>query len=124
MKSKFQSPLRSTIIYFCTVDQKKQTQILYIVRKVIYLHLKQRNSLSQLVNNGPSVVSQSRLEVKCPLRAHSHELLYPVELITEGPLSCSSKHTFNALKLKVRTHTQLGWHGEAISHGLFLALNI
>ncbi|KAE8297986.1 Integrin alpha-5 Fibronectin receptor subunit alpha Integrin alpha-F [Larimichthys crocea] len=56
----------------------------------------------ELVNNGPSVVSQSRLEVKCPLRAHSHELLYPVELITEGPLSCSSKHTFNALKLKLQ----------------------
>lgn len=61
--------------------------------------------LFQLVNNGPSVVSQSTLQVRCPLRAHGHELLYPVEVVTEGPLSCSSKHTFNALKLKVRTHT-------------------
>uniref|UniRef100_A0A8D0A0P8 Integrin subunit alpha 5 n=1 Tax=Sander lucioperca TaxID=283035 RepID=A0A8D0A0P8_SANLU len=49
----------------------------------------------ELVNNGPSVVSQSTLEVRCPLRAHGHELLYPVEVVTEGPLSCSSKHTFN-----------------------------
>lgn len=58
-------------------------------------------SLFQLVNNGPSVVSQSTLVVRCPLRAQGHELLYPVEVVTEGPLSCSSKHTFNALKLKV-----------------------
>uniref|UniRef100_A0A7N8WKN7 Integrin alpha-5-like n=1 Tax=Mastacembelus armatus TaxID=205130 RepID=A0A7N8WKN7_9TELE len=49
----------------------------------------------ELVNNGPSVVSQSTLEVRCPLRAHGHELLYPVEVVTEGPLSCSSKTTFN-----------------------------
>ncbi|KAM6948055.1 integrin alpha-5-like [Lycodopsis pacificus] len=56
----------------------------------------------ELVNNGPSVVSQSTLEVRCPLRAHGHELLYPVEVVTEGPLSCSSKHTFNALKLKLQ----------------------
>uniref|UniRef100_A0A7N8XMG3 Integrin alpha-5-like n=1 Tax=Mastacembelus armatus TaxID=205130 RepID=A0A7N8XMG3_9TELE len=54
----------------------------------------------ELVNNGPSVVSQSTLEVRCPLRAHGHELLYPVEVVTEGPLSCSSKTTFNVLKLK------------------------
>uniref|UniRef100_A0A7N8WVC8 Integrin alpha-5-like n=1 Tax=Mastacembelus armatus TaxID=205130 RepID=A0A7N8WVC8_9TELE len=56
----------------------------------------------ELVNNGPSVVSQSTLEVRCPLRAHGHELLYPVEVVTEGPLSCSSKTTFNVLKLKLR----------------------
>ncbi|XP_028261856.1 integrin alpha-5-like isoform X2 [Parambassis ranga] len=54
----------------------------------------------ELLNNGPSVVSLSTLKVKCPLKAHGHELLYPVELLTEGPLSCSSKTTFNALKLK------------------------
>lgn len=56
----------------------------------------------ELVNNGPSVVSQSTLEVSCPLKAHSHELLYPVEVVTEGPLSCSSTTTFNALKLKLQ----------------------
>lgn len=67
-------------------------------------------SLFQLVNNGPSSVSQSLLEVRCPLRAHGHQLLYPVEVVTEGPLSCSSKHTFNALKLKVSSHTQTHTH--------------
>lgn len=56
----------------------------------------------ELVNNGPSVVSQTTLEVRCPLRAHGHELLYPVEVVSEGPLSCASKHTLNALKLKLQ----------------------
>uniref|UniRef100_A0A4W6FHN5 Integrin subunit alpha 5 n=1 Tax=Lates calcarifer TaxID=8187 RepID=A0A4W6FHN5_LATCA len=56
----------------------------------------------ELVNNGPSVVSQSTLEMRCPLRGHGHELLYPVEVVTEGPLTCSSKTTVNALKLKLQ----------------------
>lgn len=54
------------------------------------------------MNNGPSAFSQATLEVRCPLRAQGHPLLYPVEVVTEGPLSCSSKH-LNTLKLKVRT---------------------
>ncbi|KAM9813807.1 integrin alpha-5-like [Neosynchiropus ocellatus] len=54
----------------------------------------------ELVNNGPSIVSQSMLEVRCPLRVQGLELLYPVRIETEGPLTCSSKHTFNALKLQ------------------------
>nr|XP_020502996.1 integrin alpha-5-like [Labrus bergylta] len=56
----------------------------------------------ELVNNGPSLVSHSTLKVSCPLRAPGHELLYPVEVVTEGPLSCSSKHTLNALRLKLQ----------------------
>uniref|UniRef100_A0A669EE15 Integrin subunit alpha 5 n=1 Tax=Oreochromis niloticus TaxID=8128 RepID=A0A669EE15_ORENI len=56
----------------------------------------------ELVNNGPSVVSQTSLVVKCPLKAHGHWLLYPLEVVTEGPLSCSSKTTLNALKLKLQ----------------------
>ncbi|XP_003973819.2 integrin alpha-5-like [Takifugu rubripes] len=55
----------------------------------------------ELVNNGPSAFSQATLEVRCPLRAQGHPLLYPVEVVTEGPLSCSSKH-LNTLKLKLR----------------------
>ncbi|XP_057702075.1 integrin alpha-5-like isoform X1 [Corythoichthys intestinalis] len=57
----------------------------------------------ELVNNGPSTVSQTTLLVRCPLRAHGHDLLYPVEVLTEGPLSCSSKHALNALKLKLQS---------------------
>ncbi|CDQ92085.1 unnamed protein product [Oncorhynchus mykiss] len=56
----------------------------------------------ELVNNGPSMISQSVLELRCPLRAQGHELLYPVEIITQGPLNCSSNHTLNALKLKLQ----------------------
>uniref|UniRef100_A0A674PAU8 Integrin subunit alpha 5 n=1 Tax=Takifugu rubripes TaxID=31033 RepID=A0A674PAU8_TAKRU len=40
----------------------------------------------ELVNNGPSAFSQATLEVRCPLRAQGHPLLYPVEVVTEGPL--------------------------------------
>uniref|UniRef100_A0A8C6UYU1 Integrin subunit alpha 5 n=1 Tax=Neogobius melanostomus TaxID=47308 RepID=A0A8C6UYU1_9GOBI len=57
----------------------------------------------ELVNIGPSVISQSTLEVRCPLSAQGQGLLYPVELVTQGPLTCSSQHTFNALKLKGTT---------------------
>uniref|UniRef100_A0A3Q2PNR3 Integrin subunit alpha 5 n=1 Tax=Fundulus heteroclitus TaxID=8078 RepID=A0A3Q2PNR3_FUNHE len=60
----------------------------------------------ELVNNGPSVVSQTTLEVRCPLSVQGHALLYPVELVTVGPLSCSSRTTFNAKKLKVRIHNK------------------
>uniref|UniRef100_A0A4W5P4Q6 Integrin subunit alpha 5 n=1 Tax=Hucho hucho TaxID=62062 RepID=A0A4W5P4Q6_9TELE len=56
----------------------------------------------ELVNNGPSMISQSVLELRCPLRAQGHDLLYPVEVITQGPLNCSSNHTLNALKLKLQ----------------------
>ncbi|CAB1354222.1 unnamed protein product, partial [Coregonus sp. 'balchen'] len=59
----------------------------------------------ELVNNGPSMISQSVLELRCPLRAQGHDLLYPVEVITQGPLNCSSNHTLNALKLKLQPPT-------------------
>uniref|UniRef100_A0A672GGC8 Integrin subunit alpha 5 n=1 Tax=Salarias fasciatus TaxID=181472 RepID=A0A672GGC8_SALFA len=62
----------------------------------------------ELVNDGPSTVLASTLELRCPLKAHGFELLYPVQTETEGPLRCSSTTTFNALKLKVRT--PLGEH--------------
>ncbi|CAN9512122.1 unnamed protein product [Ophioblennius macclurei] len=62
----------------------------------------------ELVNDGPSMVSVSTLELRCPLKAHGHELLYPVEVVTEGPLSCSSKTAFNALKLKLQPPTADG----------------
>lgn len=62
----------------------------------------------ELVNIGPSVISQSTLEVRCPLRAQGQGLLYPTELITKGPLTCSSEHTFNALKLKLQPPTTQG----------------
>uniref|UniRef100_A0A672GG91 Integrin subunit alpha 5 n=1 Tax=Salarias fasciatus TaxID=181472 RepID=A0A672GG91_SALFA len=59
----------------------------------------------ELVNDGPSTVLASTLELRCPLKAHGFELLYPVQTETEGPLRCSSTTTFNALKLKLRSPT-------------------
>lgn len=59
----------------------------------------------EVVNIGPSVISQSTLEVRCPLRAQGQGLLYPVELLTKGPLTCSTHHNFNALKLKLQPPT-------------------
>uniref|UniRef100_A0A6Q2WQE2 Integrin alpha-2 domain-containing protein n=1 Tax=Esox lucius TaxID=8010 RepID=A0A6Q2WQE2_ESOLU len=62
----------------------------------------------ELVNNGPSMISRTVLELQCPLRAQGHVLLYPLEVITQGQLNCTSNHTLNALRLKVReqhTHT-------------------
>uniref|UniRef100_A0A8C8EIW6 Integrin alpha-2 domain-containing protein n=1 Tax=Oncorhynchus tshawytscha TaxID=74940 RepID=A0A8C8EIW6_ONCTS len=75
----------------------------------------------ELVNNGPSMISQSVLELRCPLRAQGHDLLYPVEIITQGPLNCSSNHTLNALKLKVgntlaRTHVHMHRCMQAHTH--------
>ncbi|CAL8335859.1 unnamed protein product [Merluccius merluccius] len=55
----------------------------------------------ELVNNGPSSISRTSLEVSCPLGVPGHPLLYPVELVTQGPISCSSIHTLNAMKLKL-----------------------
>uniref|UniRef100_A0A8C7J5T4 Integrin subunit alpha 5 n=1 Tax=Oncorhynchus kisutch TaxID=8019 RepID=A0A8C7J5T4_ONCKI len=59
----------------------------------------------ELVNNGPSMISQSVLELRCPLKSQGHDLLYPLEVITQGPLDCSSNHTLNALKLKLQPPT-------------------
>lgn len=70
------------------------------------------NHFFQLVNNGPSAFSQATLEVRCPLRAQGHPLLYPVEVITKGPISCSSKN-LNAMKLKVRTPRHASEAGKA-----------
>lgn len=56
----------------------------------------------ELVNNGPSVVGVATLELRCPLKAHGYQLLYPLGAELEGPLTCSSTTTFNALKLKLQ----------------------
>uniref|UniRef100_A0A6Q2Z3Z3 Integrin alpha-2 domain-containing protein n=1 Tax=Esox lucius TaxID=8010 RepID=A0A6Q2Z3Z3_ESOLU len=57
----------------------------------------------ELVNNGPSMISRTVLELQCPLRAQGHVLLYPLEVITQGQLNCTSNHTLNALRLKQPT---------------------
>ncbi|XP_056130834.1 integrin alpha-5 [Lampris incognitus] len=56
----------------------------------------------ELVNNGPSRISHTLLELRCPLSIHSQGLLYPLEIFTEGPLNCSFNHTLNHLHLKLQ----------------------
>uniref|UniRef100_A0AAV2LZC2 Integrin alpha-2 domain-containing protein n=1 Tax=Knipowitschia caucasica TaxID=637954 RepID=A0AAV2LZC2_KNICA len=61
----------------------------------------------ELVNNGPSRISQTILRLHCPLSVPGHSLLYPVEFFTEGPINCTSDHGMNARNLKIqRTATE------------------
>uniref|UniRef100_A0A8C5CFB7 Integrin, alpha 5 (fibronectin receptor, alpha polypeptide) n=1 Tax=Gadus morhua TaxID=8049 RepID=A0A8C5CFB7_GADMO len=59
----------------------------------------------ELVNNGPSRISSTLLQLRCPLRVQGYQLLYPLEFSTEGPLNCTTNHTMNSLGLKVNTLT-------------------
>ncbi|XP_077466784.1 integrin alpha-5 isoform X1 [Stigmatopora argus] len=61
----------------------------------------------ELVNNGPSRISHTLLELRCPLAAHGQTLLYPLEFSTEGPVNCTSDSNLNHLQLKLkRTSTE------------------
>ncbi|KAM4610090.1 integrin alpha-5 [Polymixia lowei] len=62
----------------------------------------------ELVNNGPSRISHTLLELRCPLSVQGQRLLYPLEFFTEGPLNCTANHTMNRLHLKLQqTSTEL-----------------
>ncbi|KAJ3587098.1 hypothetical protein NHX12_013488 [Muraenolepis orangiensis] len=56
----------------------------------------------ELVNNGPSKISSTLLQLRCPLRIQGYQLLYPLEFSTEGPLNCTTNHTMNNLHLKLQ----------------------
>lgn len=58
----------------------------------------------ELVNNGPSRISDTLLELRCPLQIQGHKLLYPLEFSTEGHVNCTSRKTMNHLHLKLQ-HT-------------------
>lgn len=58
-------------------------------------------SFLQVVNNGPSRISHTLLELHCPLSVQGHSLLYPLEFSTEGPINCTSDKYMNHLRLKV-----------------------
>uniref|UniRef100_A0A671VMP1 Integrin, alpha 5 (fibronectin receptor, alpha polypeptide) n=1 Tax=Sparus aurata TaxID=8175 RepID=A0A671VMP1_SPAAU len=55
----------------------------------------------ELVNNGPSRISHTRLELRCPLSVQGQTLLYPLEFSTEGPINCTSDKHMNHHRLKV-----------------------
>lgn len=56
----------------------------------------------QLVNNGPSRISHTLLQLKCPLKLHLHRFLYPLEIITKGPVNCTTHNIVNPMNIKVR----------------------
>uniref|UniRef100_A0A672MWK1 Integrin alpha-5-like n=1 Tax=Sinocyclocheilus grahami TaxID=75366 RepID=A0A672MWK1_SINGR len=56
----------------------------------------------ELVNNGPSRISHTLLQLKCPMRLQSNRFIYPLEVTTEGPVNCTTHNIVNPLNLKVR----------------------
>uniref|UniRef100_A0A3Q3X3U8 Uncharacterized protein n=1 Tax=Mola mola TaxID=94237 RepID=A0A3Q3X3U8_MOLML len=61
----------------------------------------------ELVNNGPSRISDTLLELRCPLSAQGFNLLYPLEFSTKGPINCTQDKNMNHLNLKLqRTSTE------------------
>ncbi|XP_043969640.1 integrin alpha-5 [Gambusia affinis] len=56
----------------------------------------------ELVNNGPSRISDTLLELHCPLRIQGHDLLYPLEFYTEGPINCTADKNLNHRNLKLQ----------------------
>ncbi|XP_041654876.1 integrin alpha-5 [Cheilinus undulatus] len=60
----------------------------------------------ELVNNGPSRISHTHLELRCPLSVQGQTLLYPLEFSTVGPINCTADKHMNHLRLKLqRTST-------------------
>ncbi|XP_063742939.1 LOW QUALITY PROTEIN: integrin alpha-5 [Eleginops maclovinus] len=61
----------------------------------------------ELVNNGPSRISHTLLELRCPLRLQGQTLLYPLSFSTEGPINCTADRNMNHQRLKLqRTSTE------------------
>uniref|UniRef100_A0A8C9TSZ8 Integrin, alpha 5 (fibronectin receptor, alpha polypeptide) n=1 Tax=Scleropages formosus TaxID=113540 RepID=A0A8C9TSZ8_SCLFO len=58
----------------------------------------------ELVNNGPSRISQTLLEVHCPMKVQGHRLVYPLEVTTQGPVNCTTNGIINPLELKLMGH--------------------
>ncbi|KAM6977225.1 integrin alpha-5 [Aplochiton taeniatus] len=56
----------------------------------------------ELVNKGPSGISHTLLQLRCPLSVQGQALLYPLDFSTEGPLNCTTNHTMNPLHLKLQ----------------------
>ncbi|KAL1020694.1 hypothetical protein UPYG_G00003440 [Umbra pygmaea] len=56
----------------------------------------------ELVNKGPSGISHTLLQLSCPLSVQGKNLLYPLEISTEGPLNCTTTHSINNLQLKLQ----------------------
>uniref|UniRef100_A0A672G3U1 Integrin, alpha 5 (fibronectin receptor, alpha polypeptide) n=1 Tax=Salarias fasciatus TaxID=181472 RepID=A0A672G3U1_SALFA len=58
----------------------------------------------ELLNNGPSRLGDTVLELRCPLSLQGHALLYPLEFSTKGPINCTADRNMNHRNLKLQ-HT-------------------
>ncbi|XP_059397023.1 integrin alpha-5-like [Carassius carassius] len=56
----------------------------------------------ELVNNGPSRISHTLLQLKCPMMLQSSRFIYPVEVTTEGPVNCTTHNIVNPLNLRLQ----------------------
>ncbi|XP_051961269.1 integrin alpha-5-like [Xyrauchen texanus] len=56
----------------------------------------------ELVNNGPSRISHTLLQLKCPMKLQSNRFIYPLEVTTEGPINCTTHNIVNPLNLKLQ----------------------
>ncbi|XP_056113865.1 integrin alpha-5 [Rhinichthys klamathensis goyatoka] len=56
----------------------------------------------ELVNNGPSRISHTLLQLRCPMRLQSNRFIYPLEVTTEGPVNCTTHNIVNPLNLKLQ----------------------
>uniref|UniRef100_A0AAR2J7X6 Integrin alpha-2 domain-containing protein n=1 Tax=Pygocentrus nattereri TaxID=42514 RepID=A0AAR2J7X6_PYGNA len=66
----------------------------------------------QLVNNGPSRISHTALQLKCPLGTR---FMYPLEVTTQGPVNCTTQNVVNPLNLKVK-HVFWCWILQVVTH--------
>lgn len=73
----------------------------------------QASLLLQLHNSGPSSIREAELQVGWPARFRDENLLYAMEIRTDGPISCRTNTSLNPLGLQVTWTTcelDLVWH--------------
>ncbi|XP_028971742.2 integrin alpha-8 [Esox lucius] len=54
----------------------------------------------ELHNSGPSSIREAELQVGWPSRFHDEHLLYAMEVVTDGPISCRTNTSLNPLGLQ------------------------
>lgn len=55
----------------------------------------------QLHNFGPSSIQEAELQIGWPSRFRDENLLYAMEIQTDGPISCKTNTSLNPLGLQV-----------------------
>uniref|UniRef100_A0A8C5H2G0 Integrin alpha-5-like n=1 Tax=Gouania willdenowi TaxID=441366 RepID=A0A8C5H2G0_GOUWI len=56
----------------------------------------------ELLNNGPSQISSTLLELRCPLSVQGQQILYPLDFSTKGPINCTADKHMNHRHLKLK----------------------